>query len=673
MSSRMKACAREFAIFSLLCIASVVCPDMGSAASTEVLLLAASSADPDWSPPEQFVWTQTLSGNTTDFNTKCHATPDPQDGAEPEWDNKCRMVRGSFIEEILTKSPWRDAVPHQGLLLSGARVTGGLSLVNAKITPAVAIVNSLIEQDLDLTRAQLMSFFTIEGSNVLGRFRASKAHTKDDISLRAGTYHNEVNFEDVKVNGSIDAIGATFRDRFVGSNSYVGGSVALDKARFSNGLWLDGARIDGSLQMSQVEATVQPGKLGDCDGLKPPDYTVAICAVRLRVKGILQLSDGRFDHSVFLNASQIDGNVVLQRADINDGLYGAFARVGDNIEGSAAIIHDNLVFFGIHVGGNIGFNRAEIVGKAGLFYSKIGGNLDLNDTTLTEFDLTGASIGGSFQLGYHYVPGPSWREASWRENGGVQPVPIKPRLTLINAEAGALEDSWVCDDSQGQGHDHGWPPALDLKGFDYRHLGTTVSSAPSEQDMRSQQPCPTNGIDIRARPITWWRSWLEKDPVYSPLPYGQLASVLLAAGYRQEANDVAYEERGRRAREAWNRGHLGEWTLLAALDVFAGYGIGDYTFRVLYWVLGFTLLGIILLSWGAPGSQPRTIWWRLGASLTRLLPGIEINKEFSDFFNDPKRRRLRGWQIAIFSVLVLVGWVLGLFLVAALTGLTQHI
>jgi hypothetical protein len=83
-------------------------------------------------------------------------------------------------------------------------------------------------------------------------------------------------------------------------------------------------------------------------------------------------------------------------------------------------------------------------------------------------------------------------------------------------------------------------------------------------------------------------------------------------------------------------------------------------------VLGFGLLKL------APGSRRKPLWWLGGASLSRVLPVIEINKEFSDFFNDPERKNLKGWQIALFSVMVLVGWFLGLLLVAAMTGLIQH-
>jgi hypothetical protein len=57
--------------------------------------------------------------------------------------------------------------------------------------------------------------------------------------------------------------------------------------------------------------------------------------------------------------------------------------------------------------------------------------------------------------------------------------------------------------------------------------------------------------------------------------------------------------------------------------------------------------------------------------LARLLPGIEGNKEFTEFFSDPKRERLSGRQSFIFSAMGIVGFVLGAILIAAVSGLTQ--
>jgi hypothetical protein len=80
---------------------------------------------------------------------------------------------------------------------------------------------------------------------------------------------------------------------------------------------------------------------------------------------------------------------------------------------------------------------------------------------------------------------------------------------------------------------------------------------------------------MRAREMVWWDNWARLDPEYSPAPYTQLGcSSLLGALYL-------------RTRVNWVR------------DNYHGFA------------------------------------WCFGASLTRLLPVIEINKEFTEFFNDP--------------------------------------
>jgi hypothetical protein len=71
-----------------------------------------------------------------------------------------------------------------------------------------------------------------------------------------------------------------------------------------------------------------------------------------------------------------------------------------------------------------------------------------------------------------------------------------------------------------------------------------------------------------------------------------------------------------------------------ALQYVAGFGIGTYTFRVLNWVIVIMVFGALYLK-------------------------------------DPERKRLTGWQGFIFSVIGIVGWVLGLILLAAVSGLTQ--
>jgi hypothetical protein len=171
---------------------------------------------------------------------------------------------------------------------------------------------------------------------------------------------------------------------------------------------------------------------------------------------------------------------------------------------------------------------------------------------------------------------------------------------------------------------------------------------------------------MRARGMDWWDNWARRDPGYSPAPYAQLAAALTNAGDRDAANEIRYlgRVRERETEKGW------DYVWSGALQYIAGFGIGTYTFRALYWVLGISFLGAALLL-TVPAAKQHGPIWCFGASLARLLPVIEINKEFTTFFDDPKRERLTGWQSFIFSAIGIVGWVLGLILLAAVSGLTQ--
>jgi hypothetical protein len=102
-----------------------------------------------------------------------------------------------------------------------------------------------------------------------------------------------------------------------------------------------------------------------------------------------------------------------------------------------------------------------------------------------------------------------------------------------------------------------------------------------------------------------------------------------------------------------------------------GYGIGPYMFFVLAWIAGSVVMGVLVLR-EARAARAKGIAWCTLASLSRLLPVVELNKEFTEFFNDPLRDRLNNTQVIFFSLYALWGWVLGLVLIAAVSGLTQH-
>jgi hypothetical protein len=228
------------------------------------------------------------------------------------------------------------------------------------------------------------------------------------------------------------------------------------------------------------------------------------------------------------------------------------------------------------------------------------------------------------------------RPTSWRTKDG-----DPGHLNLRNSRVGSLED--VTDGWPKKGH-------LNLEGFALSHLISLES----------------NDSEMRSRPAEWWDEWIRRDPQYSPAPYQTLAAVFAASGNRDLADEIRYLGRVREQENLSRISWLGSWPL----RYVAGFGI--YPHRVLFWIAAISIAGAAYLwfcSKGVRDAGHGPIWcW--GASLARLLPGIEINKEFSDFFNDPPRERLTGFQMAVFSFISVLGWFLAAILVVAVSEIT---
>lgn len=186
---------------------------------------------------------------------------------------------------------------------------------------------------------------------------------------------------------------------------------------------------------------------------------------------------------------------------------------------------------------------------------------------------------------------------------------------------------------------------------------------------------------MASRRAQWFIDWLAKDKSFSPQPYQQLASVLRAAGQTTKANAVLYAGRERERGEAQGFKCLGMTMLsfkrlgMTMLKVTIGYGLGGRYFRALWWVAGFVLLGLAILSvapWLADIPQSKDIFWIFACSLDLLLPIVELNKEHSEFVMETLGSApATAWVKYYFYVHKVVGWVLGFFLMAGLAGLTQ--
>jgi hypothetical protein len=257
--------------------------------------------------------------------------------------------------------------------------------------------------------------------------------------------------------------------------------------------------------------------------------------------------------------------VVLHNAKIERGINMDGASFAEPLEADSLQVDGDLNM-------RYGANYAKSVHMP---LAHVGGNLDLRGATLASLDLSGASIAEDFRLG-----GGSEKPAVWTQNKracdrrlcGVRSNPDDLNaLNLHNAHVGNLMDAT-----------NAWPPQcqLYLDWFTFKHLGGFDGDT---------------GPDMRKRGMEdWWdKKWARLDPDYSPAPYAQLAAALTASGDRDAANEIRYlgRVRERETEKGWS------YIWSGALQYVAAFGIGTKTFRVLLWVLGFSLAGAALLRW----------------------------------------------------------------------------
>ena len=163
-------------------------------------------------------------------------------------------------------------------------------------------------------------------------------------------------------------------------------------------------------------------------------------------------------------------------------------------------------------------------------------------------------------------------------------------------------------------------------------------------------------------------AWHTGTTPVTPPPYAQLASALTALGDRDAANEIPYLGH---VRERENEKRLA-WVWSVALQYVAPVS-GSTLFHVLYWVLGISVLSALYLRTRVQRVRDKNhgLFWCFGASLVRLLPVIEINKDFKDFFDNPYSRNTNRLAEFYFFRYGIVGWALAAILIAAMSGLNQ--
>lgn len=390
------------------------------------------------------------------------------------------------------------------------------------------------------------------------------------------------------------------------------GDLNLSYETIPKSFQIFGSRYEGKLDLRRAHAL---GVIGVARSVVVGD----LLADRLHAEDDLFLP-AIFQRDVFFRGARINGDFSMVGARVGGGFFGHRVRV----EGDLSV-------------------RDSIFGKyAALLFAHVGGNLEVCGAIFSTLDLAGATVGGDFRVGKSQL---NCRATSKWGN-----------LNLHNARVGGLpdgEDAW---------------PALDiaflqtgdmvLDGFTFDHFGVLENDARTIKHNEN---------------MLWWDNWARRDLKYNPALYAQLAAAKKSQGDNDAANNIRFLGR-ERAREsvclnAWSFDCLFQSTLRYSV----GYGIGIQTLIALGWVFTLSLVSMAILKLTVPETQgERRSWlWCFGAGLSRLLPGVDLGKEFVDLFEGPFRPRFKLWQGTWFYFVRFAGFVLGAALIAAFAGLTQ--
>ena len=546
---------------------------------------------------------------------------------------------------LLMGSDDKNKASFNNVILLGANIKGQVAMTGASFSgtldaQALQVGRDLLMysgsqnkasfNDVDLRGAKIKGDVYMVGASFGGTLNADSLQVGGSL-LMGSDDKNKASFNNVillgaNVKGQISMVGASFGGTLTADSLQVGGSLLMgsddkNKASF-NSVDLRGANIKGQVAMVgasfggalNADALQVGGSLlmGSDDKNKASFKDVDLRGAN--IMGQVDMTDASFGGTLIANALQAGESLFMRSNGESKASFKDVILRGANIKGqvnmTGASFGGKLYAEALQVGSDLFLQNVYCIKETVMTFAHIGGNLDLRGATLPGLDLSGVSVAADLDLG-----GPE--STVWTGQDG------EPRaLNLRNTHIGNLADAKYAWPVQGQLH---------LDGFTFGHLGGFAGDTEPE---------------MRDRGMEWWDDWASRDIKYSPTPYAQLAAALTNAGDRDAANEIRYLSRVRE-RETEKR-FCYIWS--GALQYVAGFGIGTYTFRVLWWVLGFSLLGALYLRTRVQGVRDENHGsiWCFGASLSRLLPVIEINEDFKGFFEDSKSRKII--QLAEFSV-----------------------
>jgi uncharacterized protein YjbI with pentapeptide repeats len=533
-------------------------------------------------------------------------------------------IPATFLQQLATGRLARP--PLRMIRISGAMIEGVLDFESDALAVSIFLHHCQLDE-VNLEQAQAPGVF-IRGSR-MGMLSATQLSTQN-LFLDGSTVTGGVNLDNAEISGVLNLedahlVGSEECPGFKGHNLVVAKDLAAARLRIDGAVDLVGARVGGVLDFGGAFVH-NPNRIAVNVSTTQVDNGAILAAVDAQGKVRNFVANGE----VLLVGALIRGPLDMRGAQINGTSERALTADLLRVEGDLRATHltmeehplkvtGPLRLPGAHVAGRLNLSGAQITnpGKPKCFFAEgltVGEDLDLTGATVQgPCSLSGATIGDKLKL----------VRAEFTED-----------LNLKQATTRELIDI-----------DTVWPKKLSLSHFDY---GTFPGvDEPSSVDAR----------------IAWLG---ENASGYAPNVYNHLAAVYRAAGEEDAARRVliAKQRRKFQCRRAAHPSRVG-WLQVAGdrlLDWTVGYGYRPL--RMAWWLIGLLAAASLLFQYVLNENvrpKPESEFYSPIYALDLLLPVAGLGQRSNIVVFGPGL-----WWSTVF---MLTGWLLGLTLIAGLSGL----
>lgn len=552
------------------------------------------------------------------------------------------VVLSSTFVEALVESNQFDAPGYAGIYIDNVEISDDLHLVRLQINNTVSITNSRFLGTVDLGYTSTTHNLDFTGSSFLGRLCLT----------------GFISTQSVFISDSHRSSLITNSDE--GHNCY----QTTDTESYIS---LNFARIDGLVSIKAVNG---PGE--GVQGL-------TLSAVSAHIGQFLKIEDTNFESIDLQGLSGGELDIVNTRVGELGGC-------------------DTSVLDGARVTGAVYLSRSSFLCGLTMSGAQVGSGFSLLGTEITSFDLTGTKISGDLEIGPVLKDGKAWL-VKWPKGA----KDSGPQVTLAHASANVLRvalQNWPGLERQDLSRGGSVSPCVvsskvedkssALQSIyylirstasalgDWCRFGTSTISDPRFVVNDFQFKALGSPTFCSAGDITFTETDLEVEDLqawltaaqFSPSEFEWVQGLLLSNGQPNSARRLAFLKNSIAEGLSWKQ--IGNWPIAAsqaASRLLIGYGYCLYAsaiWAILLWVLGTWVFAqippelIVDKEKGSPAPDVSP----LAYSFDMLLPVIRLREKHYDL-------DIPNWQRKYFYFHKMMGYVIGIFIVAGLSGLTH--